>query len=106
LSEWFVNSFALSAVLAVVLAAGCVRDRSGEALFRENCSSCHPRGENLSRCDKGLKQADLLKNNIRSAEEIVAYLRKPGPDMPVFNEQSLPRQNAVQLAEYILQNSW
>ncbi len=91
--------------VAVLLSAGC-SSGEGEALFRENCSSCHPGGGNISRGDKGLKRDDLLRNNIRNAEDIVAYLRRPGPDMPTFTEQSLPHKDAVLLAEYILQNRW
>lgn len=92
----------LGAVTAGALAAGCAGDGGGGALFREKCAYCHPDGGNRARGDKGLKRADLQRNNIRSAADVVSYLRRPGPDMPTFDEQSLPDREAVVLAEYIL----
>jgi cytochrome c6 len=51
---------------------------------------------------KGLKRGDLHKNNIKSAADIVAYIRKPGPDMPPFDVKAIPDSEAVILADYIL----
>jgi cytochrome c6 len=83
---------------------GCTRNDRGEALFKEKCSYCHPDGGNISRGEKGLNQNALRKNNIRNADDIVAYLRRPGPDMPTFDEQSLPVKDAALVAEYIVKN--
>jgi cytochrome c6 len=92
-------------VSVVAGSAGCLntaRAVSGEAVFREKCSMCHPDGGNIMNGPKGLKRSDLLKNNIKNATDIVAYLRKPGPNMPTFDVKSLSDKEASTLADYIL----
>jgi cytochrome c6 len=97
IASWFVFP-------AIALLAGCTTSGGGEALFKEKCSYCHPDGGNISKGEKRLYRADLLRNNIRNAPDIVTYLRKPGPDMPTFDEQSLPGKDAALVAEYILKS--
>lgn len=92
----------MAVITAATAAAGCAGNNAGEALFRDHCSFCHPDGGNIRREDKGLTRADLLRNNISSSADIVAYLRRPGPDMPAFDGQALPDRDAAVLADYIL----
>jgi cytochrome c6 len=75
---------------------------TGEALFKAKCAGCHPNGGNAMKPDKGLKKGDLAKNGIKSKNDIVKYLRKPGPGMSTFDEKSLPKKDAEEVAEYIL----
>lgn len=95
----------LAILLTALLPAGCsITGDSGSAaaLFKEKCAMCHPDGGNIMRGTKGLKRADLQKNNIQTAADIAAYIRKPGPDMPTFDVKILTDAEAAALAEYIL----
>ena len=73
-----------------------------EIIFKEKCSMCHPNGGNIMKGTKGLKRDDLLRNNIRNSQDIIVYLRNPGPGMPRFDANSIPDKEAAILADYIL----
>ncbi len=93
------------AVAALLIVAACSKSgetRSAKALFAEKCAYCHPDGGNIMRGTKGLKRADLERNNIKTVAEIVAYIRKPGPDMLPFDAKAISDSEAAALAEYIL----
>lgn len=68
---------------AVVSYAG--EQISGEALFKEKCSSCHPNATRISR------NKNILKT-----------IRNPPPYMPVFDEDRIPDKDAKKIAEYVL----
>jgi uncharacterized membrane protein len=77
--------------------------KAGEALFKENCSSCHPQGGNIIDPNLPLKQARQLAD----FETFVAFTRKPTmPDgspgiMPPFPSAKLSEQQGKQLYQYI-----
>ncbi len=85
--------------------------QTGEALFQQNCSPCHPDGGNIFSRDKTLSKKDREKNNIRTADDIVKKMRNPGAfdfhpnqwsGMKIFDEKKLPDADARKIAEYIL----
>jgi cytochrome c6 len=86
-------------------------EKSGESLFKEHCSACHPDGGNIFNPKKTLKQKDLEANNIKSAEAIVMKMRNPGPapthpqdwaGMKMFDKDKISDEDALKIAEYIL----
>ena len=85
------------------LAAGAFAAASqGEAAFNDNCASCHRDGGNIINPSKNLKKMTLKANGIRSAKDIMAKMRNPGPGMTKFDKQTLPDEEAKEIAEYIL----
>ncbi len=96
--------------LAVVLFAE-EPQKPGEALFKQNCSPCHPDGGNILNRDKTLSKKDLERNNIRTADDIVKKMRNPGAfdfhpnqwsGMKIFDQKKLSDEDARKIAEYVL----
>ncbi len=86
-------------------------ESSGEALFKEHCSSCHPDGGNILNPDKTLHKKDRDANNILTAEDIIKKMRNPGPapthpqkwaGMTMFDESKISNDEALKIADYII----
>lgn len=88
------------------MSAGMANDTSGgktgAALFKQRCASCHPNGGNVFKAEKTLHKGALSSNNLANTDALVKYMRKPGQGMPKFNERSLPDPQARKIAEYVL----
>jgi cytochrome c6 len=85
-----------------VFAAEGKKGKTGEELFKQHCSMCHPEGGNIINAKKTLHGKDLMANNIRNAEDIVKVMRNPGPGMNKFDAKTLPDKEAKEIAEYVL----
>ena len=90
---------------------GVLAEKSGEALFKDNCSPCHPDGGNILNPNKTLYRKDREANNIRTAEDIVKKMRSPGPapthpqkwaGMTMFDATKISDDEALKIADYIL----
>ncbi len=77
-------------------------DKSGEALFKQNCAVCHVDGGNIVNPQKTLHKKDREAHNTKKAEDIVKIMRNPGPGMTKFDEKTIPEKQAREIAEYIL----
>jgi len=75
----------------VVLAA----ETGGEAIFKSNCSSCHPNGGNLMKPSKSLKR-------IKNPGKIIRKVRNGGGGMPSFDAKTISEAEVGQLADYII----
>lgn len=76
--------------------------QSGEALFRQFCSNCHPDGGNVSDPKRTLHGSDLRKNHITKPEDIVKIMRNPISRMIRFDVGTIPDKDAYTIAEYVL----
>jgi cytochrome c6 len=85
-----------------VFAADGKKGKTGEELFKQHCTMCHPEGGNIINAKKTLHAKDLKANNVKSAGDIVKLMRTPGPGMTKFDEKTLPDKEAKEIAEYIL----
>lgn len=87
-------------------AAGCTTQQSrqivGEAEFKQHCIACHANGGNSINPAKTLLKADREKNGLHTSKDLIGVMRKPGPGMTTFDEESLPEQDAEKIADYIL----
>jgi cytochrome c6 len=96
----------LAAVVVLVLGSTGIANeggkKSGEALFKENCSPCHPDGGNIVNPKKTLMKKDLETNKIKKSADIVKIMRNPGPGMTKFDDKTLSDKDAKEIAEYIL----
>ncbi|MDA8413615.1 MAG: c-type cytochrome [Desulfobacteraceae bacterium] len=98
----------------VVLLAGCLivtsgycDTRKGEKIsgkheFAEHCAVCHPDGGNIVNAMKPLHKKELNANGVKSAKDIIAKMRNPGPGMTKFDEKTISNKEAKAIAEYIL----
>jgi len=76
--------------------------QTGEALFKQFCSNCHPDGGNISDPEKSLHGAALSRNHISTPDDIVKIMRKPMSRMLPFDENTLSNKDARKIAEYVL----
>ena len=76
--------------------------KTGEAKFKALCSVCHPEGGNVMNPKKTLSKQDRDANNVKTADDIVARMRNPGPGMTKFDEKTVSNKDAHSIAEYIL----
>lgn len=74
----------------------------GRGAFEEHCAECHPGGDNIVTPHKGLHKVDRDANGVRSAADIIARMRNPGPGMTKFDETMIPQPEAEAIAGYIL----
>jgi cytochrome c6 len=92
---------AMAALATAAQAAGKTKI-DGKAKFTEHCTACHPDGGNIVNPKKTLKKADLNANGVKSAKDIVAKMRKPGPGMTPFDAKDVSDAEAKAIADYIL----
>ena len=76
--------------------------QSGEALFKQYCSSCHPNGGNVSDPRRPLYGSALRRKHITKPEDIVRIMRNPLSRMIRFDVSTLSDKDALAIAEYIL----
>ena len=76
--------------------------KSGEALFQEHCQMCHMDGGNIINPKKTLNMKDLAHNKIKTADDIVKVMRKPGPGMTTYDEKTISNVDAKEIGKYIL----
>ena len=74
----------------------------GEELFKKHCAACHPDGKNVQKPGKSLYKKDMEANKIKTADDIVKLMRKPGPGMIALDEKTISEKDAKEIAEYIL----
>jgi cytochrome c6 len=85
------------AALTTTIAAGSAfaEQKSGEALFKEKCASCHPNGGNVINPKEPIK-------GIKDPKKIVGKVRKGGGGMPVFDQKAVTDADAKAIADYII----
>ena len=92
------SCLALSGIAAEKAAKG----KSGEELFKQHCTMCHPDGGNIVNPKKTLHAKDLKASNIAKPEDIVKTMRNPGPGMTKFDANTIPDKDAMEIARYVL----
>lgn len=78
------------------------KEKSGEELFKENCSPCHPNGGNIVNPQFTLQKKDREAHGVNKAEDIIGKMRNPGPGMTQFDKNAIADKDAKKIAEYIL----
>jgi cytochrome c6 len=106
---WLVCSVVL--FIISLTGTGFPEEKTGEALFKANCASCHPDGGNILNPKKTLSRKDREANNIITAADIINKMRNPGPapthpqelaGMKMFDKNKITDDEAQKIAEYIL----
>jgi cytochrome c6 len=79
-------------------------EKTGEQSFKEYCAMCHPNGGNIISPKKTLQKKILETNNIKTADDIIKLMRKPGPGMTAFDVKSVSDRDARKIADFILKS--
>ncbi len=74
----------------------------GATKFKEHCAVCHPNGGNIVNPKKTLDSKTLAANGIKTAKDIIAIMRNPGPGMTKFDTKTISDTEAKAIANYIL----
>jgi cytochrome c6 len=97
-----VGSVVTVVALAAFSGSALAKEGKGEALFMQHCVGCHANGGNIINAAKTLGKKDREANGVKTAKDIVARMRKPGPGMTQFDAQTIPDKDAEAIAKYIL----
>jgi len=92
---------ALACMVPVGIAAAA-KAIDGEAGFKKHCSSCHADGGNIIKADKTLSRKDREKHGIKTANDIVKLMRKPGEGMTTFDKKTVSDKEARAISGYIM----
>ena len=76
--------------------------KTGEALFKQHCTVCHPDGGNTINPKKTLLRTVREANGVITADDIIMKMRNPGPGMNKFDEKLIPDKDAKAIADYVL----
>ncbi|MEI6208144.1 MAG: c-type cytochrome [Desulfuromonadales bacterium] len=79
-----------------------VEQENGEDGFKEHCAECHREGGNIVNPNKTLSEKDRKSNGIKTVDEIVRIMRKPGEGMTRFDEKTISDKDARRIAVYII----
>lgn len=77
---------------------------NGAKLFSANCNSCHAGGGNTVNAAKSLKQEDLEKYGMNSAEAIISQITNGKNAMPAFKGR-LQANEIEDVAAYVLEQA-
>lgn len=88
--------------LATLVYAEMKPGKTGEELFKEHCSVCHPDGGNIINSEKTQRKADREMHNIMTKSDIVEKMRHPGKGMTSWSAATIPDEYAEEIAVYIL----
>ena len=74
----------------------------GKKEFEEHCVECHANGGNIINKAKTLSKMDRDANGVKTAKDIVAKIRKPGPGMTAFDKKTISDSEAAAIAAYVI----
>jgi cytochrome c6 len=88
----------------IILSGGTAlgAEKTGEALFKQNCSVCHVNGGNIINPQKPLHKKEREANGVKTSGDIIKKMRNPGPGMTKFDKKTISDKDAKKIAEYIL----
>jgi cytochrome c6 len=98
-SVLFVITF--TAIVAISLNDLEAAEKTGEQLFKEHCSVCHPEGGNIINPKKTLMKKDLVANNIKTSDDVIKTMRTPGPGMTAFDKKTISDKEARNIADFV-----
>lgn len=88
---------AAALTLASFAGTALAEKKTGEALFKEKCASCHPDGGNIVNPKKPLK-------GIKDPREVVKKIRSGGGGMTAFDQKAISDPDARAIAHYVVKS--
>ncbi len=106
MKKGLIVTVAMLAVCALAMSASA-DVKKGEKInaaqeFKNHCAVCHPEGGNIVNPAFTLHKKDLEKHGVKTAKDIVGKMRNPGPGMTRFDAKTIPDNEAMAIANYIL----
>ena len=100
-------STAVLMVVCLCATTGICDTKKGEKIdgkkeFDQHCAVCHLNGGNTINAQKPLNGKSLQANGVKSTNDIIGKMRKPGPGMTKFDKKTISNKEAKAIAEYIL----
>ena len=92
----------MSLIFSGVLTTDAADLSRGEEAFVKHCAGCHAGGGNIVDADKPLNMKALRANGIKTPADIIRLMRNPEPGMTRFDEKTIDRPTAEDIAAYIL----
>ncbi len=77
---------------------------NGAAIFEANCAGCHPKGGNIIRRGKTLKEKALKRNHLDSVEAIASLVTKGKNNISAYEER-LSNQQIEAVSSYVLEQA-
>ncbi len=77
---------------------------SGAAIFEANCAGCHPKGGNIIRRGKNLKERALKRNHVDTVENVISLVTQGKNNMPAYEER-LNSQQIETVSNYVLEQA-
>ncbi len=109
ISLLFISNFLLfSLIFQPIALANNINEINGAQIFELNCAGCHPKGSNIIRRGKNLKQKTLIKNGFDSVKSINYLIANGKNNMSAFKDR-LTEQEINEVANYVLiqaKNNW
>lgn len=105
MNKGLVCTITMLAICSLATAGLCASKGSrvnAKKVYEQHCAVCHPKGGNTINSSKTLGRKALAANGIKSAQDIIAKMRNPGPGMNRFDEKTISNKEAKAIAEYIL----
>ncbi len=93
--------------VSLLATAGYADTKKGEKIdgkkeFQEHCAECHKDGGNMVNPTKTLSKKDREANGVKTAKDIIAKMRNPGPGMTKFDAKTISDKEAKAIADYII----
>lgn len=89
--------------LTLAFASSSALAATGAELFKQHCTECHLDGGNSVNPLRTLHKKDRDQYGIKTWEDIVKNMRKPGPGMTAFDTTTISDKDAKAIAEYVLE---
>ena len=96
-----IAALSLTLVLCFAQIAGA-NGKTGEELFEQHCSACHPNGSNVINPDFTLHKKDRERHGVKTASDIIGKMRNPGPGMMQFPKTAVSDADAKKIADYVM----
>ena len=100
----FVLSRAIALLLFSQMTVLAANIDNGAKIFSVNCAGCHPKGGNIVRRGKNLRQKALHRNKVDSLEAIALMVTNGKNVMPAYQDR-LSQQEIQEVAAYVLEQA-
>ncbi len=104
LRQWLLCTILIISVFLFISSPVLASQDSGAAIFEANCAGCHPKGGNIIRRGKNLKERTLKRNHVDTIDAIASLVTKGKNNMPAYEER-LTSQEIETVSNYVLEQA-
>ncbi len=104
LRQWLLSIILIISVFLFISHPALASQDSGVAIFEANCAGCHPKGGNIIRRGKNLKQRALKRNHVDTVENVISLVTQGKNNMPAYEERLNSQQIEI-VSNYVLEQA-